>query len=190
VGRELRCLSLLLFLLPLLLLLLLAAPLAPPRSASADGDAEAREIAGALKCPVCQNISVADSPSDLAQQMRDLIQRKVAAGETREQILEYFVERYGEDVLLDPPGKGFNRLLWWGPAVVLGFGLVVVGATLRRWLRAGAGLPRVPGSTTGSTAAPLNDEEERAYRALIDAGARGASHRAERPRRPRRRSPA
>jgi cytochrome c-type biogenesis protein CcmH len=166
--------------------LLLAAPLARPRAASADGDAEAREIAGALKCPVCQNISVADSPSDLAQQMRDLIQRKVAAGETREQILEYFVERYGEDVLLDPPGKGFNRLLWWGPAVVLGFGLVVVGATLRRWLRAGAGLPGGP----EPTAAPLNDEEERAYRALIDAGARGAGHRAERPRRPRRRSPA
>jgi cytochrome c-type biogenesis protein CcmH len=181
VARELRCLSLL-FLLPFLL----AAPLASPRSVSADGDAEVREIAGALKCPVCQNISVADSPSDLAQQMRDLIQRKVAAGETREQILEYFVERYGEDVLLDPPGKGFNRLLWWGPAVVLAFGLAVVGATLRGWLRAGAGLPRVP----GSTAAPLNDEEERAYRALIDAGARGPSHRAERPRRPRRRSAA
>jgi cytochrome c-type biogenesis protein CcmH len=112
-----------------------AVALAAP-SGETDGDRAAREIAKVLKCPVCQNVSVADSPSDLAGQMRDLIRRKIEAGESRDQIVAYFVDRYGEDVLLVPPREGIFHALWWGPAAAAAGGTAVVAGTLRRWTRA------------------------------------------------------
>jgi cytochrome c-type biogenesis protein CcmH len=95
--------------------------------ASADDqiEQETREIARLLNCPVCQNLTVADSPSDLAGQMRDLIRRQLAAGQSREQVIAYFVDRYGDEVLLDPPKAGFSQLVWWG-----GAGLPLAGAAL------------------------------------------------------------
>ncbi len=62
-----------------------------------------RDIASDLRCVVCQNLSVADSPSDLAKEMRNLVREMVEQGKTREEIQAYFVSRYGEFVLLSPP---------------------------------------------------------------------------------------
>lgn len=118
-------------------------PFAP---AAPDVDAQAREIAKVLKCPVCENIPVADSPSDLAQQMRELIHKKVEAGETREQILAYFAERYGDDILLDPPKRGVAGVLWFGPLVIVASGAFVVGATMRHWHRQAGASATVPGT--------------------------------------------
>lgn len=85
------------------------------------------ELARQLQCPVCDGQAVADSQVTLARQMRDVIEQKVQAGETDEQIMAYFTERYGQNVLLDPPKSGFNLTLWWiPPAVLLLGGLVVV----------------------------------------------------------------
>jgi cytochrome c-type biogenesis protein CcmH len=97
--------------------------------------AEGRDIARALVCPVCENLSVLDSPSPLAQQMRTIINEKLTAGESREQILAYFVDRYGEGVLLEPPKRGFSLLVWLGPIVAALAGAAVVGTSLRRWLK-------------------------------------------------------
>ena len=68
-------------------------------------DDEALEIGAMLRCPICQNVSVAFSPSQLAVQMRGVIRQKLEAGETREQIIQYFVDRYGESILLEPPKR-------------------------------------------------------------------------------------
>jgi len=118
-------------------LLLLIALLAWPGGVQAEGplEAEGRAIARMLLCPICENLSVLDSPSPLAQQMRGIIQEKLAAGESREQIIQYFVDRYGEGVLVEPPKRGFSLLVWLGPLLIALGGLVVVGMTLRRWLR-------------------------------------------------------
>jgi cytochrome c-type biogenesis protein CcmH len=84
------------------------------------------ELARQLQCPVCDGQAVADSQVTLARQMRDVIEQKVQAGETDEQIMAYFTARYGQNVLLDPPKSGFNLTLWWiPPAVLLVGGLVV-----------------------------------------------------------------
>jgi cytochrome c-type biogenesis protein CcmH len=114
------------------------AALAAPggQAGEADLDRAAREIGRVLKCPVCQNVSVADSPSDLAQQMRDLIRRKLEAGESRDEIVAYFVERYGHEALLDPPRSGVFQALWWGSGAIAVGGAVAVATTLRRWMRA------------------------------------------------------
>jgi cytochrome c-type biogenesis protein CcmH len=89
-------------------------------------------LASQLRCVVCQNLSVADSPSEMARQMRELIRERLAAGDTPEQVKAYFVQRYGEWVLLSPPAHGLNLVLWIAPfgAVVVGLG--VVAALVRR----------------------------------------------------------
>jgi cytochrome c-type biogenesis protein CcmH len=100
-----------------------------------DLDNRAREIAKKLQCPVCQTISVADSPSELAAQMRAIIRAKLAEGWTEDQIIGYFVERYGEGVLLEPPRQGFGLVAWVGPAVGVVFGLAIIAAAVRAWVR-------------------------------------------------------
>jgi cytochrome c-type biogenesis protein CcmH len=113
------------------LLLLAAATLAA--AASADIDDRTREIANELRCVVCQNLSVADSPSEMAQQMRAIVREQVQAGKTSDEIKEFFVSKYGEWVLLRPKTTGFSALLWILPYVVLGVGVLAALWFIRRW---------------------------------------------------------
>jgi cytochrome c-type biogenesis protein CcmH len=102
-------------------------------AAGPDVEERAREVASELRCVVCQNLSVADSPSDLAKEMRNLVREQVEQGKSREEIQAYFVSRYGEYVLLSPPKRGFNLLVWGLPflAIVVGGGAVYL--VVRRW---------------------------------------------------------
>ncbi len=113
--------------------LLLAACAIAASSPSADLEEHSREIASELRCVVCQNLSVADSPSDLAKEMRALVREQVEQGKSRQEILDYFVSRYGEYVLLSPPKRGFNLLVWGLPFVGLLAGAYGVYAMARRW---------------------------------------------------------
>jgi cytochrome c-type biogenesis protein CcmH len=98
-------------------------------------DETAHQIASELRCVVCQNLSVADSPSEMAAQMRQIVRERLAAGDSPEQVREYFVQRYGEWILLAPRRHGFNLLVWGFPIAAVAVGLVAVGALLRRWTR-------------------------------------------------------
>jgi cytochrome c-type biogenesis protein CcmH len=84
---------------------------------------------------VCQSLSVADSPSETANQMRGIIRERLAAGDSPEQVRAYFVEKYGDWILLSPPKSGFTLLVWVVPFVGLGIGLVLVVVMVRRWSR-------------------------------------------------------
>jgi cytochrome c-type biogenesis protein CcmH len=66
-------------------------------------EATVQAIAAELRCVVCQNLSVGDSPSETANQMRAIIRQRLAAGDTPEQVIAYFVEKYGLWILLAPP---------------------------------------------------------------------------------------
>ena len=98
-------------------------------------DLRTRLIASKLRCPVCQNESVADSQSELSAQMRTVIRDKLAAGETEDQIVGYFVSRYGEWILLEPPRQGVLWFVWLAPVVALLGGAALVIAYLRRSVR-------------------------------------------------------
>src|SRR5262249_9566043 len=88
-----------------------------------------------LRCVVCQSLSVADSPSETANQMRGVIRERLAAGETPERIKTYFVDKYGLWILLEPPRQGFSLLVWIVPYAGLLVGLVLVGFAVSRWSR-------------------------------------------------------
>jgi len=93
------------------------------------------DIAAQLRCVVCQNLSVADSPSEMALQMRGVIRERLAAGEKPEQVVQYFVDKYGEWILLSPRRQGFNLLVWIVPGVAVALGVVVVAILTTRWSR-------------------------------------------------------
>jgi cytochrome c-type biogenesis protein CcmH len=99
-------------------------------------DRQVREIASQLRCPVCQGLSLQDSPSELAQEMRDVIRTRLESGETVDQVLAYFEQGYGEWILMEPKAEGFNLAVYLLPVLaVLGGGafLFIAG---RRWLAA------------------------------------------------------
>ena len=96
------------------------------------GDTEGDRVQAlgrSLKCPVCTSESIADSPSQTARELRVLIAEQVAAGWTDDEVVDYFVARYGEQVLLDPPAEGRDIALLLLPALGLGVGVAAI-ATL------------------------------------------------------------
>jgi cytochrome c-type biogenesis protein CcmH len=102
---------------------------APPAS-MAD---RVRTVAVGLRCPVCQSLSVADSPSRLAQEMRRTIARDLRAGKSQGEIREAFATAYGSWVLESPPKRGIDLVAWIAPALLLGSGLAVAAWSVWRW---------------------------------------------------------
>ena len=92
----------------------------------------AHAIAERLRCPVCQNLSVAESPSRLAGEMRSQIRSMLAAGSSPSQIRRHFADAYGDWVLLDPPRGGLGVLTWSLPLGASALGALAVAVTLRK----------------------------------------------------------
>lgn len=77
------------------------------------------EIAKGLRCAVCQNQPVSESNSDLARDMRAIIREQLAEGKSRQEIVGYFVARYGNYILMKPAFDQSGILLWMAPAFLL-----------------------------------------------------------------------
>ena len=99
---------------------------------AADIDRRTNEVAGLLRCPVCQGLSVADSPSEMAVNMKGQVRELLERGYTQEQILSYFERSYGQFVLLKPKFQGINTLVWTLPILGLLIGGAVVFFTMKR----------------------------------------------------------
>jgi len=95
-------------------------------------DERVHEIGAGLRCPVCLNLSVADSPSKLAGEMRTEIETQLRAGRSPEQIRAFFVDRYGDWILLSPPPHGWNLVPWAVPVVGLLAGVTLWVVLVRR----------------------------------------------------------
>ncbi len=124
----------------LLLLLQLKVPdaaqfVGQPQGTPIAGEQLARrtsEVSGLLRCPVCQGMAVADSPAEMAVNMKAQVRELLARGYTEEQILKYFELSYGQFVLLKPKFEGVNSMVWLLPLIVLLIGATAVFFTLRR----------------------------------------------------------
>lgn len=110
-----------------LLAMILGAPQGQPLSGPAL-DQRTQEVASLLRCPVCQGMSVADSPSTVALDMKHQVRDMLAKGYTQEQILASFEQSYGGFVLEKPK----NPWVWILPIVVLIIGAIVVVTTAKR----------------------------------------------------------
>jgi len=97
--------------------------------------ARAHDIAAVLRCPVCQGLSVADSPSPTAKAIYDDIRHRVDAGESDASIKGYFVGVYGQWILLQPETSGIGALVWILPVTALLLGVGGLALAFRRWRR-------------------------------------------------------
>jgi cytochrome c-type biogenesis protein CcmH len=122
---------------------------------------QVQQIAAGLHCPVCKDLSVADSPAPLAQQMRQEIAEKHHAGESADQIRADFVAAYGDSVLMTPPKHGLAGAAYHLPVVVMAVGLLVAVLLLRRWLR------KPQPDPLARDAAPLSASQRRAVDVAI-----------------------
>lgn len=113
----------------------LAAVALADRSDHPTADEQAHDIAAALHCPVCKDLSAADSPAPLARQMRAQIRERLAEGAGPEEIRQEFVSAYGTSVLMSPPDRGWGRVVNLAPLALLAGAALVGAAVLRRGLR-------------------------------------------------------
>lgn len=91
-----------------------------------------------LKCPVCKTQSLAASTSFLAEEMKNQIRDFVREGRSDREIIDYYVARYGDWILMRPPARGFSLLAWLVPIVGVLGAVVFVMVVLRRWARTDA----------------------------------------------------
>lgn len=91
-----------------------------------------QSVASGIRCPVCQGLSIADSPSEMAVNMKHQVRSLLARGYTRPQIERYFELSYGQFILLQPRFHGVNALVWIFPLLALATGAVIVVVTMRR----------------------------------------------------------
>ena len=87
-------------------------------------DDEVNDVAKDLYCPVCENTPLDVCPTKACADWRELIRTKLAQGETKEDIFDYFVLQYGDSALAQRPKTGINLVLWLLPFVAVGLGLV------------------------------------------------------------------
>jgi cytochrome c-type biogenesis protein CcmH len=113
------------------------ASLAPVAQQAADTalDTRTNAVAAQLRCPVCQGVSILDSPAELAQQMRDLVREQLRTGKSPDEVKAYFVSKYGEWILLEPRASGFNILVYALPVLAVLCGLAVIVIAMRRWTK-------------------------------------------------------
>ena len=97
---------------------------------------QARELMDTIRCLVCQGESIADSPAEMAGDMRSLIRERIAAGESPETIRAWLISRYGEWVTYAPVLEPATWPLWAAPAVLLLGGLWLARGRFRRKRRA------------------------------------------------------
>lgn len=160
--------AILLHLAALLLLLIFAAgvvhgqspePTANPGPDLPYNEAEAQAIDQMIMCPVCPAESIDQAQVPLARQMRQVVRDMLAQGATREEILDFFAQRYGQDVLAAPPKSGFNLVAWIFPlagvaAALAGGAMVLRAMSTRR--------------SNGPATAPPGENDLRPYLDIVD----------------------
>ncbi|MEO8277752.1 MAG: cytochrome c-type biogenesis protein CcmH [Thermoanaerobaculia bacterium] len=127
-----------------------SAPAGPPL-AGPELDRRTAEVASLMRCPVCQGLSVEDSPAPAAVNLKAEVRRRLAAGYSADQVLASFEHSYGEFIRLEPKAEGFNWLVWLLPAAALAAGIWVIFERLR---------PLAADSAADSDARPAPPERE------------------------------
>ena len=116
----------------------------------------ARDISKDLRCLVCQNESIDESSAILAKDLRILVRERLLAGDNKDSVLKFIVDRYGEFVLLNPSSNGSNLILWLSGPLMLLIALIISFS----FIKANQKLKR-------NTIIGLSDEEKRELEKII-----------------------
>lgn len=93
------------------------------------------EVAAGYKCPTCRSQSVADSEAPSAKAIKAEIARRLEAGESDQEIRDYLVDRFGEEIVLTPSSSGVTGLVWIIPVVAVAIAAAGLALAFRRWQR-------------------------------------------------------
>ena len=136
-----------------------AALLAVPLAHASERHPTQAELEGEVMCPVC-GTTLDQSSSPAAQQIKRVIAKGIAAGQTKSEIEDRLVAEYGQAILAAPPRHGFGLLAWWLPIAGIVVAAVVVGLGAWRWSRAREPAPR-PAQLDPALEHRLDDELRR-----------------------------
>jgi cytochrome c-type biogenesis protein CcmH len=153
------------------LLLLLGAGVIPAAAAPSDADSRTEALSAHIICNCdCGKKIVQTCYCGVADSLRAEIRSRVAAGDDDPGVLEYFVRKYGEEILAAPTPRGFNLAAWAAPATALIAGLLFAALLLRRWSRLApaAAAPSAPPASAGSRPDPYEKQFEAEYAARED----------------------
>src|SRR6266705_6454158 len=96
-------------------------------------DQRVHDVASQLKCLVCQGESVADSPATLSLQMRGVIRQQLQSGKSEQEVIQYFVARYGDRIRWSLPWQRLTLLVWLVPIALRVGGILLLFVVLRWW---------------------------------------------------------
>ena len=85
-----------------------------------------KDVAGELRCPTCTGLSVLDSDATFSVQIKDQVDEQIKEGKSKDEILSFFVDRYGPWILREPPKSGFNLMAWATPIALLLAGPILI----------------------------------------------------------------
>ncbi len=147
--------------------------LAQPASLpAAEIDARVVELSGKIACNCgCGKKVVEKCYCGVANGLRDELRSQVTAGSTHDQVLDNFVQTYGEEILASPVPEGFNLTAWAAPFTALLLGIVLVGVLLSKWRRRSAtdtGSTPALGSSPAATLDPYEEAFEAEYASRRD----------------------
>jgi cytochrome c-type biogenesis protein CcmH len=146
----------------LLALAFVAALLVAPVARASEQHPTQAELEGEVMCPVCgTTLDQSDSPA--AQQIKRVIARRIAAGDTKSEIKDRLVANYGNAILAAPPHHGFGLVAWWLPIVGITAAAAIVGAGAWRWSRTRE--PAAPAAPLDPALERRVDDELRRYEA-------------------------
>jgi len=121
-------------------------------------DDEVNEVAKDVYCPVCESTPLDVCPTQACADWRELIRTKLAEGQSRDEILDYFARQYGDGVLANPPRRGANLIiLWIVPIAGVLLGLLLFSRLLRG-LRTAAPEAAPSPRPTAATGDPVLDD--------------------------------
>ena len=98
-------------------------------------EARAKEVGQQLRCVICKNVSIEDSDATMAQDMRNIVRKKIAEGASNEEVLDYMQTKYGDFVLLRTPVNKYTFLVWALPVLFLLLALIWYVRKFRAYLK-------------------------------------------------------
>ena len=83
-------------------------------------------------CPVCDGQTIGESQASIANDMKNIVDTYISDGKTDDEILKYFEDRYGTEILSAPPNSGSNAIVWITPFILISLSFIIFSVWLKK----------------------------------------------------------